>query len=304
MAEHFVQPPRWEWYILAYFFFGGLAAGCYILATMLRLWGGREDQAVARIGYLIAFPLVLICPILLTIDLGKPLRFYHMLFSTTPGAPGLMFKPWSPMSLGTWALLLFGIFSFVSFVEALTPRVSARRRKGRGPTTLRFIIDILGGILGLYVASYTGVLLSVSNQPVWSDTWALGGLFLASALSGSAALLAWIARRRGAEITEMRLAGADRYFALLELLMLAIFFWNLAGAGTLSRTLTGPWLVAWLLVLVCLLPPLLGAYRWGRPVVAGRPALLLPLGTTTLAAAVVLAGVLLMRFVVIFSAQL
>ena len=33
------------------------------------------------------------------------------------------------------------------------------------------------------------MLLAVSNQPVWSDTWALGGLFLASGLSGSAALL-------------------------------------------------------------------------------------------------------------------
>jgi len=277
MAQHFVQPPLWEWYILAYFFLGGLAAGCYILATMLRLWGGREDQAVARAGYSIAFPLLLICPILLTIDLGKPLRFFHMLFSTTPGAPGLMFKPWSPMSLGTWALLLFGIFSFVSFVEALTRRDSVRRRGGGGA------VGIIGSILAFYVASYTGVLLSVSNQPVWSDTWALGGLFLASALS---------------------LAGADRYFALLELFMLAIFFLNLAQAGTLSRTFTGPWLIAWLLVLVCILPPVVGVYRRGRSVVASRSVRYVSLGNATVAAGIVLAGVLLMRFVVIFSAQL
>jgi polysulfide reductase chain C len=298
MAEHFVQPPRWEWYILAYFFLGGLAAGCYILATMLRLWGGREDQAVARAGYLIAFPLLLICPILLTIDLGKPLRFYHMLFSTTPGAPGPMFKPWSPMSLGTWALLLFAIFSFVSFVGAVTRRDSVRRRGGGGA------VGIIGSILAFYVASYTGVLLSVSNQPVWSDTWALGGLFLASALSGSAALLAWIAHRRGVETTAMRLARADRYFALLELLMLAIFFLNLAEAGTLSRTFTGPWLIAWLLVLVCILPPVVGMYRRRRSAVASRSVRYASLGNATVAAGIVLAGVLLMRFVVIFSAQL
>jgi formate-dependent nitrite reductase membrane component NrfD len=299
MAEHFIQPPRWEWYILAYFFFGGLAGGCYILATMLRLWGDRADQPVARIGYLIAFPLLLICPVLLTIDLGTPLRFYHMLISTTPGASGLMFKPWSPMSIGTWALLLFGIFSFISFVEALTMKDSVLRSSRGG-----MIVGIIGSILALYVASYTGVLLSVSNQPVWSDTWALGGLFLASALSGSAALLAWAARRGGAEITEMRLAGADRYFALLELLMLAIFFANLAAAGTLGRTFTGPWLVAWLLVLACLIPPLTGVYRRGHGAGSGRPALAGAVGTTTLAAAIVLAGVLLMRFVVVFSAQI
>jgi formate-dependent nitrite reductase membrane component NrfD len=298
MAEHFVQPPRWEWYIVAYFFLGGLAAGCYILATMLRLWGGREDQAVARAGYVIAFPLLLICPILLTIDLGKPLRFYHMVFSTTPGAPGLMFKPWSPMSLGIWALLLFGIFSFISFVEALTPRDSVRRRRSGGA-----VLAIAGSILAFYVASYTGVLLSVSNQPVWSDTWALGGLFLASALSGSAALLAWMARRRGAQLTEVRLVGADRYFSLLELLMLAIFFLNLAEAGTLSKAFAGPWLLAWLLVLVCILVSLVGVYRRGRAVGSGRPAPIAVVGNATLAAGIVLVGVLLMRFVVVFSAQ-
>ena len=40
----------------------------------------------------------------------------------------------------------------------------------------------VGAVLGLFIAGYTGVLLAVSNQPVWSDTWALGGLFLASGL--------------------------------------------------------------------------------------------------------------------------
>ena len=51
-------------------------------------------------------------------------------------------------------------------------------------------------LAGLFIAGYTGVLLAVSNQPVWSDTWALGGLFLASGLTGSAALLGWLVHRR------------------------------------------------------------------------------------------------------------
>ena len=54
----------------------------------------------------------------------------------------------------------------------------------------------MGALLGLFVAGYTGVLLAVSNQPVWSDTWALGGLFLASGLTGSAALIGWLVHYR------------------------------------------------------------------------------------------------------------
>src|SRR2546429_3534693 len=89
MAELFVAAPHWEWSILGYFFLGGLSGGMYTLATMLRLWGSPRDEAAARTAFLAAFPLLLLCPILLTIDLGRPVRFWHMLIDTTPGHGGL-----------------------------------------------------------------------------------------------------------------------------------------------------------------------------------------------------------------------
>jgi len=30
MPQHFVAPPDWGWYIVGYFFFGGIAGGAYI----------------------------------------------------------------------------------------------------------------------------------------------------------------------------------------------------------------------------------------------------------------------------------
>jgi polysulfide reductase chain C len=307
MAEHFVQPPHWEWYILAYFFLGGLSGGAYALATMLRLIGGPRDEATARIGFLTAFPLLVACPILLALDLGQPLRFWHMLIDTTPGHLGPAFKDWSPMSVGSWVLLLYGVFAFVSFLEVLVPAGRSLPRILSGG--IGRIFTVVGAILGLFIASYTGVLLSVSNQPIWSDTWALGGLFLASSLGGAAALLSWLARHRPeAEATERRLFSADRYFALLELVLIVLFFVNLAGAGTLARALAGPWAGFWGLVVVSLLLPLAGL---GRPrprteVAAGSssvPAGRAASGSRTMVLAGVLIGVLLMRFVVIFSAQ-
>ena len=43
-------------------------------------------------------PALAICPILLTLDLGRPLRFWHMLIDSRTF--GLNFKYWSPMSVG------------------------------------------------------------------------------------------------------------------------------------------------------------------------------------------------------------
>ncbi len=299
MAEHFVKAPQWEWYILAYFFLGGLTGGLYALATMLRLFGSPRDEAAARVGFLAAFPLLVLCPIFLTIDLGQPLRFWHMLIDTTPGHGGLAFKYWSPMSVGSWVLLFYGAFAFVSFLEVLAlegrlPSGKAITRSLSGGAGRLF--NVVGAVLGLFVAGYTGVLLSVSNQPIWSDSSWLGGLFLASGLGSSAALLSWLVRRRReAEATEQRLMRADRYFALMELALIALFFINLIAAGTAPRALAGPWAALWVLVVLSLIPPLAGL---GAS--TGRTA-----GMSQTAAVVsVLVGALLMRFTVIFSAQI
>lgn len=292
MAEHFVQPPHWGWYILGYFFIAGLTGGSYTLATMLRLWGRDRDQATARIGFLIAFPLAVLCGILLTVDLGQPLRFWHMMVNTTPSDVGLSLKYWSPISLGTWMLLAYSAFSFVSFLEALGAVRPLPGGAGR-------LFNVIGSILALFIASYTGVVLSVSNQPIWSDTWALGGLFLASALSGSAALLSWFANARHDGLsTERRLLQADGYFALLELILIFVFFTTLAAAGTLAQAIAIPWSIVWLAVLASLALPLAGLLMTRR---SGFP---LPrAGFTTVSALIVLVGVFLMRLAVIFSAQ-
>ena len=97
-AEHFAAPPGWEWWILGYFFFGGLAGGSYAIGTLLRLVGTAADQRAARLAFIISFLALLPCPLFLIADLGQPIRFVNMLFDASNG--GLAFKPWSPMSLG------------------------------------------------------------------------------------------------------------------------------------------------------------------------------------------------------------
>ena len=296
MPQHFVAPPLWEWYIVWYFFLGGLAGGAYLLGTLLRLIGDPRDEGVARLAFLIAFPAVAICPILLTLDLGHPVRFWHMLIDSRTW--GLNFKYWSPMSVGAWALLIFSFFVTVSFIDALAREGWTRHPVARGIAgglagAFGRLFTVVGSLFGLFVAGYTGVLLSVSNQPVWSDTWALGGLFLASGLSVAAATLAILARSRAdAASTERKLSTADRFFIVLELLLLAAFFVTL---GTLAGRLFAPrWIVLWVLVALGTLAPLLMHRAPG----SGRA------GSPALAAGLVLLGGLALRIVVVFGAQM
>ena len=304
-GEHFVVPPHWEWYILGYFFFAGISGGSFVLGTMLRLWGDDRDVAISRTAFLISFPTLLICPILLTLDLGQPLRFWHFLINDSSG--GLAFKSWSPMSLGAWALLVFGVFSAVMFLAALAERDTVRFRALQPAADFVAAMAgrafmVVGAVVGVFVAAYTGVLLAVSNQPVWSDTWALGGIFLASALSGSAASVLLATRnRRDAVATDRKLIEADRYFILLELALIVLFLATLGGV--LSKVLTGGWIFLWVVVLAGTLVPLALHWRASRmkatvPAVGGAAA-----DISLLAPVLVLLGVLALRAVIIFSAQ-
>ena len=293
-AEHFVRSPQWLWYILFYFFFAGLAGGSYAIATLLRLSGDPRDEAAARIGFLIAGPLTAICPILLTADLGVSwLKFWHMLVNVTPGDTSLNFKYWSPMSVGVWALLVFGFFAAISFFDARRPFL---------PRAVNRVFNVLGAIVGIYIASYTGVLISVSNQPVWSDTWALGGLFLASGLSGSAALLALLIRNRPAASFSLgRLHQADGYFSALELVLLLVFFVTIGAAGVLDRELV--WLPLWAIAAVGIAASLVEARGHMRTQVSGSGTVAGIRIDTMVVSALVLLGVLALRAAVIFSAQ-
>src|SRR5713101_5816162 len=102
-----LKQPSWGWEIILYFFFGGLAAGCYIIASIAALFGSPEDRVVARTGYYLSLLALLPCPILLIKDLGRPERFLNMM---------RMFKVKSPMSMGVWGLLSFSLFNGITAV--------------------------------------------------------------------------------------------------------------------------------------------------------------------------------------------
>ena len=297
--------PHWGWYIVLYFFFGGLCAGAYFIATMLSLVGDPRDRDTIRLGYLVSFPLLLVCAVLLILDLGVPLRFWHMVFQSE-NVPELVFKPWSPISLGTWILSVFGLFSFVAFVAALldsgrlrwAPAVRAAERVRALPGPLLTAWNVVGCVFAFALAGYTGVLVTSTTIPVWQNARLLGGLFLVSGASAGYALLLLMLLRRGrahSDPSVAKLARADRFTMLLELLLVLGLVVTL-GAASRPITTGGFGVLFWLgAVGLGVVVPLLLHRVSPRGWDAHR--------REVIAAICVLVGGLILRFVVVMSPQ-
>jgi protein NrfD len=287
----FTKPPHWEWLVIVYFFVGGIAAGSYVIAALLDLFGDTRDRPVVRLGYYVALVGIMLSGALLTMDLGRPERFWHMLIQSKRGWP--MLKWWSPMSLGSWGITMFGLFALISALTALDEAGSLRstllRKLREG--MLGKVITVLGIVFGFFVAGYTGILLSVTNRPIWADTPLLGILFLFSAGSTAAAALILLSLWRGADDTVRWLSRLDRGSLVLEFLALIALVISL---GSVAHV----WLSGWggLLaggVLAGILFPLA---LHTRSHLLGR--LSVPAG-----AVLVLLGGFVMRMVIVLSSQ-
>jgi formate-dependent nitrite reductase membrane component NrfD len=225
-----LKAPVWRWEIIWYFFFGGLAAGCYVIASIAALFGSREDRQVARTGYYLSLLAVLPCPVLLIKDLGRPDRFLHML---------RIFKVKSPMSMGTWGLVSFSFFSGITaVVQAAQDGLFGR---WWGPRLLaalpQRLLAIPGSVFGIFLGGYTGVLLTATSIPLWSRSKLLGAIFISSAISTSTALISFVLRLTQAPSQVLHKMERLEWVALL--VEMAGLFAFLRGTGRAARPLVG-----------------------------------------------------------------
>jgi protein NrfD len=257
----FVAPAGWSWDIILYFFIGGLAGGSLFLANLLRLSGAQPTLVPARIGYYIAFPLVNVCALLLIKDLGRPERFWHMLVQSER-IPLPMLKWWSPISVGSWVLAVFGLAAAISFVYALLEggvvrwhRLEPVRRwlaPLHRPGVLGAVYLVGGAGLSLLIAGYTGLLLNNTSAPTWSQDPLLGPMFMASGVASAGASIFLLAHFAGSDQPTSR--HAVLRVALAALIAEAVL---LAGAVLMGLThiststyFLGAWgLLFWLVIL-------------------------------------------------------
>src|SRR5215210_4582204 len=178
-----LKPAHWAWEIWLYFWLGGIGAGAHLASVAGQLLGWK-DKAFFRASRYTVLVTMLISPVLLILDLGRPERFLNML---------RILKLRSPMSLGSWALFVFGnLGGLIATSQAAHDGLLGR---GTIPRLIRaFIPERLLSILALpfalFVGAYGGILIAATSVPMWARNWFLmGPTFLASAISTG---LSWL----------------------------------------------------------------------------------------------------------------
>jgi formate-dependent nitrite reductase membrane component NrfD len=225
-----IKKPEWSWFVPAYFFFGGTASGAYISATLADILGRPSDRPYIAAGRFIALLGVLASLPLLVADLGRPERFLNML---------RVFKPRSMMSTGSWALTAFGGFAGLAVAVEALRALSFRWPVLRMLVWPLRVVSWFGLLPAMYVGSYTGVLLSATNVPLWAgNRFLMGPLFLSSAMSCGLAATSLVARLIGP-----RSPSGERRFALAEQRVLTTELAITAASALMLRGLSRPLLI-------------------------------------------------------------
>jgi hypothetical protein len=159
--------PEWHGLVACDLLFNNLTTGLFLAAALGELLAPEALAPVAKVAYPLALVLLVFDLACLVLDLGDPLRFHHML---------RVFKPTSPMSLGTWCLTVYSFPLAVAAVLGLLPAA------GPAVEGVRKAAVAVGLLPALGAAAYKGVLLSTNSQPGWRDARWLGCYLTNSAL--------------------------------------------------------------------------------------------------------------------------
>lgn len=287
----------WGWEIPVYLFLGGLVAGLMILVPLLELRTAERSRGLQH-APLLALILLSVGMGALALDLEHPQHLYRFYMT---------FEPTSPMSWGSWILMLVYPALILAWIGGLAQ--DSRDRLGRLPlqglvqlvmekaTVHRSKILWSTVVLGVALGAYTGLLLgTMAARPQWNSA-ALGPLFLTSGVSTGAALLMLLPAEADRKSMLVRWDSVAIVIELGLILAMLLGFMSSGAAGQAAADalLSGPW-TPWF---------------WSIVVIAG---LLVPLGLNlveitqhramTLAAPLlVLIGGFVLRVVLVASGQ-
>jgi hypothetical protein len=173
-----VKAAPWNHDIAIYLFAGGVAAGSSLLGAGADLSGRPILRRTARIAAAAAISVSLLA---LVKDLGRPERFLNML---------RVFKPTSPMSVGTWILTAYAPGAYLAGaaeVAKLLPGGLGALGRLLGWTARP--AGLAAAVVAPAVASYTAVLLTDTATPAWHDAHReLPFVFVGSAAAASGGL--------------------------------------------------------------------------------------------------------------------
>jgi Ni/Fe-hydrogenase subunit HybB-like protein len=255
------KAPAWHGNIAWDALLNGMATGLFMAAAVSELAAPAIFTPVAKVAYPVALVLLLVDLGMLVLDLGDPLRFHHML---------RVFKPRSPMSVGTWCLTIFSLPLTAAAAFSLLAEL------GWDFERARLLAVVVGLLPGFGSAAYKGVLLSTNAQPGWKDARWMGGYLTNSALLMGCGELLVLSVLIGQTQAAAILRAAFVVLLVLNVIPLGLLFADLQPAHARLYTRGRRWCVGMLMFAAATLIPLgLMLFSGDRPFIFGAVIFLL-----------------------------
>ncbi len=279
-----------RWLIALYFYFTGMSAGSFVISTLAYGFGLQKFKPAGKVGVVMATILLFIAPIMLILQVGWPVRsiwnhFVYLNFS-------------SPMTYGAFLLMMYPIncliYGYFMF---------------KGDMKRTKLFGMIGIPLAITVHGYTGFILAFGKARAFWNTALMPFLFLVSAIVSGLGLMIIILLIRDRFFTKDKKINTEIIYTLASMLGwmivfdLALVFCDisvLAVSHAEAKEMTH------LLLHGELSPLFLGIENFfGKvvPMVLVLTPKFRSLTTITIAAVLVVVGILFMRFVVVYGGQ-
>lgn len=325
---------QWGWEIAIYLLLAGLSAGALISALLVK-WSSGNDisyDGLVKAGALLAPPAIMIGQGLLVVDLGKPFSFWLLTVN---------YQFHSVMSIGVIMLMIYSglsvLFAGIVFKETLVDQEWADWFFGPIIVIIEWFekagvwIEWCMCLAAISIAAYTGFLLSALVAKPLLNVPLLPILFLVSGMSAGIAasvVVGITVFRDSVKDHNLRyLLSLDNKLIPAELFVLFIMFTGLFNMGgqyaiVAKQALTiGIWAkVFWFGVIgVGLVLPIVLTFtslhqyeRGSSAAISMTPGINtmnavseeLPVGTLLINSTLVLMGVVLLRFYILYAGQI
>jgi Ni/Fe-hydrogenase subunit HybB-like protein len=170
----------WGVYIANFTFLVGVAAAAVMMVIPVYIYNNEELHDLVIFGELLAVAAILMCLAFVTVDLGRPDRFWHLI----PGLGQFNF----PASMLSWDVLVLN--GYLLFNVHICGYLLYCRYQGRKPAKWFYIPFVFIAIVwAVSIHTVTAFLyVGLGGRPFWNSS-IVGPRFLASAFTAGPALI-------------------------------------------------------------------------------------------------------------------
>jgi Ni/Fe-hydrogenase subunit HybB-like protein len=170
----------WGFYIGNFTFLVGVAAAAVVLVIPAYIYSWKPIREIVIYGELLAVSAIIMCQLFVTVDIGRPERFWHLI----PPFGFLNF----PRSILAWDMIVLNLYFLVNFT--VVTHILYRAFSGR-PYEKRLVVPLvlLSIPMAVGIHTITAFLYNgLSARPYWNSS-IMAPQFLASAFCSGPAIL-------------------------------------------------------------------------------------------------------------------